>query len=134
MPPHLSTARLDLLPATRDDLDTLGTLWDHPEVRRFLFDDLPVNCERADEIFGHCLQAVDADLGYASEALAAVSRHAFDSLGLSRLAAVVDMPNSASGRLARRLGFEVTTSARARARFIESGIASANLPPHPATG
>ena len=43
--------------------------------------------------------------GYAAEALAALVRHAFDTLGLDRLAAVADVPNAASDRMLRRAGF-----------------------------
>src|SRR4030095_609214 len=46
--------------------------------------------------------------GYATEALAAVVRYAFEQLSLSQLAAVNDVPNEASNRLLKRLGFEVT--------------------------
>ena len=45
--------------------------------------------------------------GYATEALAALVRYAFEQLGLSQLAAVTDVPNEASDRLVRRLGFKV---------------------------
>jgi [ribosomal protein S5]-alanine N-acetyltransferase len=157
MLPDLITARLDLRPAGNDDLDVLWALWAEPDVRRFLFDDVPVTRERAAEVLGHCLQAAEAGLGlwvarrrdaetvigcvglmaastaaqydprllcaieplaafspsvwghgYATEALAAVVRYAFEQLGWSQLGAVNDVPNAASDRLVRRLGFEVT--------------------------
>jgi RimJ/RimL family protein N-acetyltransferase len=157
MLPHLITAGLELRPATLDDLKTLRALWAEPDVRRFLFDDVPVTRERAAEVLGHSLQAAEAGLGlwvarlrdtetvigcvglmaastaaqydprlvgaieprasfapavwghgYATEALAAVARYAFEQLGLSQLAAVNDVPNEASDHLVRRLGFEVT--------------------------
>jgi ribosomal-protein-alanine N-acetyltransferase len=43
--------------------------------------------------------------GLAIEALTAVVTHAFDTLGLSALVAVVDLPNAASHRLVARVGF-----------------------------
>ncbi|WP_192498989.1 GNAT family N-acetyltransferase [Skermanella pratensis] len=44
-------------------------------------------------------------LGYATEALAAIVTHAFGTLALKRLVALVDEPNIASHRLVSRLGF-----------------------------
>ena len=46
--------------------------------------------------------------GYATEALAAALRYGFGGLGLPVVAAVNDVPNSASDRLVRRLGFKAT--------------------------
>lgn len=43
--------------------------------------------------------------GYATEALRAMIDHAFADLGVHRLSATVDVPNEASHRLVRRLGF-----------------------------
>jgi RimJ/RimL family protein N-acetyltransferase len=43
--------------------------------------------------------------GYAGEALAALLRHAHAALGLRRLAAVTDVPNTASDRMLRGAGF-----------------------------
>jgi RimJ/RimL family protein N-acetyltransferase len=43
--------------------------------------------------------------GYAAEAGGAVLHHAFATLGLSQVVALVDAPNAASHRLMRRLGF-----------------------------
>jgi ribosomal-protein-alanine N-acetyltransferase len=43
--------------------------------------------------------------GYATEALGAVIAYTFTSLKLARLAAVVDMPNTASHAMIKRLGF-----------------------------
>jgi RimJ/RimL family protein N-acetyltransferase len=43
--------------------------------------------------------------GYAAEAGGAVLHHAFATLGLSRVVALVDAPNAASHRLMRHLGF-----------------------------
>jgi ribonuclease BN (tRNA processing enzyme)/RimJ/RimL family protein N-acetyltransferase len=155
--PALSTPRLGLHPATEGDLDTLWAIWRDPEVRRYLFDDVPVTRERAAEALEACLgQVVDGlglwtvstreasrtigcvglvkveiearydprltgavqplvaiapehwGRGYAREAVRAVMRHGFSSLGLSRLAAVNDAPNLASERMLRALGFRPT--------------------------
>lgn len=46
--------------------------------------------------------------GYATEALREIVRHAFEELAIPQLVAVNDVPNEASDRLARRLGFTVT--------------------------
>jgi RimJ/RimL family protein N-acetyltransferase len=157
MLPTLVTTRLNLRPATFDNLDTLWALWTEPNVRRFLFDDVPIRRERAIEVLEQCLQGAEIGLGlwgamvhdtkaiigcvglmatslaaqydprllgaieplasflpevwgrgYATEALAAVVRYAFEQLSLSQLAAVNDVPNEASNRLLKRLGFEVT--------------------------
>jgi RimJ/RimL family protein N-acetyltransferase len=43
--------------------------------------------------------------GYAAEALGAAIAYGFTSLGLARLAAIVDLPNARSHRLVQRLGF-----------------------------
>jgi RimJ/RimL family protein N-acetyltransferase len=45
--------------------------------------------------------------GYAHEALAAVIGYGFESLGLAKMAAVTDVPNAASDRMVRRVGFRV---------------------------
>ncbi len=63
MLPHLITARLDLQPATLDDLDPLWALWADPDVRRFLFDDVAVTRQQATEVLEHHLQAVEEGLG-----------------------------------------------------------------------
>jgi ribosomal-protein-alanine N-acetyltransferase len=46
--------------------------------------------------------------GYAAEALQAAIAHAFETLGLERLVAVVDEPNARSHRLMLRIGFTPT--------------------------
>lgn len=45
--------------------------------------------------------------GYATEALAALRDHAFGTLRLPALVAVNDLPNQASARMLRRLGFSL---------------------------
>jgi ribosomal-protein-alanine N-acetyltransferase len=45
--------------------------------------------------------------GYGTEALAALRKHASETLPLDRLVAVADAPNVASDRLLRRVGFEM---------------------------
>jgi hypothetical protein len=39
--PPLSTRQLDLRPAVAGDLDALWARWRDPDVRRYLFDDIP---------------------------------------------------------------------------------------------
>lgn len=46
--------------------------------------------------------------GYATEALGPIIAHAFGTLGVVRLVASVDVPNEASHRMIRRLGFTAT--------------------------
>lgn len=46
--------------------------------------------------------------GRASEALGAVLAHGFGPLGLARIAAVCDLPNTASARMLARAGFQPT--------------------------
>jgi RimJ/RimL family protein N-acetyltransferase len=153
-PPPLATARLALTPLAGHDVDALWHIWNEPDVRRYLFDDVEVTRERTAGIVDACLAHARAGLGlwvareagrdpivgvvglrpvegpaqvvaglagmvetiasfttavwhrgYATEALGAVVDHAFTSLGLQHLAAVVDEPNAASHRLVQRLGF-----------------------------
>jgi RimJ/RimL family protein N-acetyltransferase/catechol 2,3-dioxygenase-like lactoylglutathione lyase family enzyme len=155
--PSLSTARLTLDPATDADLDILWSIWRDADVRRYLFDDVPVTRERAAEILraGRVFAADGLGLwvvrlrgelevlgtvglmrvstsaeydprltgavepvaalapgvwgrGYAREALGAVISYAFAALRLPEIAAVNDVPNEASGRLVRQLGFHLT--------------------------
>lgn len=63
MLPDLSTPRLHLRPAVPEDLDALWAIWAEPEVRRFLFDDVPVPRERAEEVLSSCLSQVADGLG-----------------------------------------------------------------------
>jgi ribosomal-protein-alanine N-acetyltransferase len=48
--PALTTRRLDLAPATADDVDLLWSIWRGSDVRRYLFDDVPVTRERVEGI------------------------------------------------------------------------------------
>jgi [ribosomal protein S5]-alanine N-acetyltransferase len=50
--------------------------------------------------------------GYAREALSAVLTHAFATLELPKVAAVSDVPNVASERMLRALGFQVLSEAQ----------------------
>lgn len=61
--PALTTARLALAPAGDGDLDALWALWRDPEVRRYLFDDVPVTRERASEVLAVCREAERRGLG-----------------------------------------------------------------------
>lgn len=70
--------------------------------------------------------------GYATEALNDVIRYGFETLRLPALAAVVDVPNVASDRLLRRLGFTVTGECDGpRYRMRTFSLASAPLPVAP---
>jgi ribosomal-protein-alanine N-acetyltransferase len=61
--PGLATARLALAPAMLRDVDTLWAIWRQPEVRRYLFDDIPVSRERAEEAFAERVPAGADDVG-----------------------------------------------------------------------
>lgn len=63
--------------------------------------------EGAVEIVASFLPSVWS-LGYAAEALEPLIHHGFTTCGRSELVAVVDVPNEASQRMVRRLGFTVT--------------------------
>ena len=155
--PALFTARLRLSPATTDDVDALWALWRDPDVRRYLFDEVPVTRERTTEVLHSVLAGVNEGLGlwmvtsgeasgavgcvalrridaamgydpsltgavepvvalapavwrrgYGREAVARVLAYGFDALGLPAMAAVTDVPNTASDRLLRHLGFVAT--------------------------
>lgn len=76
--------------------------------------------------------------GYAAEALQAVLVHAFETLGLEHLVAVVDAPNLRSHRLMLRVGFSQTGSTatgpcyRLRLyRLAQSDFAAARVPQTP---
>lgn len=155
----LTTERLLLRPIRSEDASWLRALWDEPDVRRFLFDDEPVEMTRTTGVLTDALALAPRGLGlwalepraraaesaaeplgcagllpvsaaaefypavaggieplvalapaawghgYATEALTALIDHGGSALGLTRLAAAVDVPNAASIRLVERLGF-----------------------------
>ena len=47
--PILRTPRLTLQPYRLDDIDLLHQLWTTPEVRRYLWDDIVITRQRAEE-------------------------------------------------------------------------------------
>lgn len=155
--PALTTRRLEFTPVTQENVDVAWAVWRDPDVRRYLFDDVPVTRERVEDILrdvvaGHAeglgvwtarLRGADSVVGtagllrvttsvaydptlagavellaafepavwghgYATEALEGVVDYAFGVVGLSRVTAVVDVPNEASHRLIQRLGFTPT--------------------------
>jgi ribosomal-protein-alanine N-acetyltransferase len=152
--PAFTTERLTLRSATAQDLELLWAIWRDPDVRRYLFDNKPVERETATEVLESALRAVPRGLGlwvverrgrpipigcvgllpvtvaahydsslkglvepvaafapafwghgYANEALHAVLSYGFAGLGLPVVAGVNDVPNEASDRMLRRLGF-----------------------------
>ena len=61
--PSLTTSRLALSPATGEDLDAVWRVWRHPDVRRYLFDDVPVTRERASDALTAPLASGDPKVG-----------------------------------------------------------------------
>lgn len=49
MLPRVETARLTLVPLSLDDVDALHQLWTDPDVRRYLWDDVVISRDRAEE-------------------------------------------------------------------------------------
>ena len=49
MLPRVETARLTLVPFSLDDVDALHRLWTDPDVRRYLWDDVVISRDRAEE-------------------------------------------------------------------------------------
>ena len=62
-PSTFTTARLTIAPASSNDLDVLWAIWREPLVRRYLFDDEPVDRERAGEVLASSLRSADQGLG-----------------------------------------------------------------------
>lgn len=63
MQPTLTTDRLTLRPAVAEDVAWLRTTWDAAEVRRYLFDDQPVDDARAAAVLDDCLALARQGLG-----------------------------------------------------------------------
>ena len=61
--PALTTARLVLRPVSLDDVDALHQLWTEPDVRRYLWDDVIIPRERAEETVRDMLASVADQLG-----------------------------------------------------------------------
>ena len=61
--PVLTTARLVLRPTSLDDVDALHQLWTDPDVRRYLWDDVIISRERAEETVREMLASVAGQLG-----------------------------------------------------------------------
>ncbi len=55
--PTLLTARLTLRPWTVDDVDRLHALWADPDVRRYLWDDVVITRERAQETIRSAIES-----------------------------------------------------------------------------
>ncbi len=63
--PVMRTQRLWLRPWTREDIDPLHALWTAPEVRRYLWDDVVITRETADQIVDSHLATADRHaIGY----------------------------------------------------------------------
>lgn len=143
---NIVTARLTLDPLSICDVDVLHRLWTDPGVRRYLWDDVVISRERAEESVRAAIAAADRNgrgmwlvrespgaapcgfcgflardepedgeliygllpavwgRGYASECARAVIEYGFGTLGLSRIVASMDAPNTASARVLERLG------------------------------
>lgn len=61
--PTFETTRATLVPTTRADLEPLWDIWRNPDVRRYLFDDQPVERARAVEVVEGCLAESANGLG-----------------------------------------------------------------------
>jgi len=61
--PTLDAGRVTLVPAVLADLDSLWEIWREPDVRRYLFDDQPVDRARAREVLEGCLGEAPNGLG-----------------------------------------------------------------------
>lgn len=61
--PAFTTRRLAVRRATAADLDALWAIWRDPDVRRYLFDDKPVERETAAEVLESGLRSAPRGLG-----------------------------------------------------------------------
>lgn len=59
--PTLTTERLVLQPFAMDDVDRLHRLWSDPGVRRYLWDDVAIPRERAEDTVRQCVEAADRE-------------------------------------------------------------------------
>ena len=63
--PVIRTERLELRPWTHDDVDTLHAFWTEPEVRRYLWDDVVIPRQLAEQlIHSHLATAEGHGIGY----------------------------------------------------------------------
>lgn len=63
--PTLRTERLLLRPWKRDDLDALHALWTAPAVRRYLWDDVVISRETAEQVIeSHLVTSGEHGIGY----------------------------------------------------------------------
>lgn len=72
MQPDFTTARLRLEPASDEHLDALWTLWTDPLVRQFLWDDIPIERERAHDTIHEAAAVAPQGLGLWTIVLAEV--------------------------------------------------------------
>lgn len=61
--PVFRSLRLTLTPARQEHLRLLHACWNHPDVRRYLFDDYEVTQSMAQGLLDHCLSAQNDGLG-----------------------------------------------------------------------
>lgn len=59
----LHTARLQLRPATEEDLDELWALWTEPRVRLYLWDDIAIERDQARDTIRDCAALAEQGLG-----------------------------------------------------------------------
>jgi ribosomal-protein-alanine N-acetyltransferase len=59
MLPTIETARLTLVPFSLDDVDGLHQFWTDPDVRRYLWDDVVISRDRAEETVRTSIESAD---------------------------------------------------------------------------